>query len=307
MRCANNLKQIGIACHDFHSDFNRFPNGGNDWWFGVDYGNGQDGVDFSRPGLPGQPPNQTVGWHYQILPYMEQDDLWRTFSNDAWTNPGVISRTVLPMYICPSRRAPQLNDWGRGPTDYAAIVPGANYPGAPNPPRYPNNDYWWGNKYDHGGIVARCQAWSNSYPNEVDGLLADIKVKFASITDGSSNTIMVSEKWQFPPKYIHGSGNDDQGWCCGWDPDVIRAACMPPKQDFVFYANYGDEWGGNDPRSWGQDNWAQAWGGVGSPHPGGVNALFGDGSVRNIPYDINPVIFWRLGGRNDGEAVPTDF
>src|SRR5438128_4767016 len=58
LRCANNLKQIGIAMHDFHGDFDRFPNGGTDWWFGIDYGNGQFGYNFTRPGTPSQPPNQ---------------------------------------------------------------------------------------------------------------------------------------------------------------------------------------------------------------------------------------------------------
>jgi prepilin-type N-terminal cleavage/methylation domain-containing protein/prepilin-type processing-associated H-X9-DG protein len=301
MRCASNLKQIGIAFHNFHSDFNRFPNGGTDWWFGIDYGNGQDGVSFGMPGNPGMPPNQTVGQFFQILPYIEEDALWRTFSDDSWDNAGPVSRAVLSLYICPSRRAPTRTYLGRGACDYAAIIPGANYPGAPDPPQYPNTDYWWSNRYDHGSIVVRCNLWSNNYPNELDGTTADIKITFASITDGSSNTIMVSEKWDQPIWYLgNGNGADDQGWCCGWDPDMIRMSCIPPKADFNFRTD-------PDPRSWGQDNWAQAYGGVGSAHPGGVNALFGDGSVRNVPYDINPLIFWRLGGRADGVSLSLDF
>src|SRR5262249_23149635 len=64
LRCRNNLKQIGIACHHFHGDFSRFPNGGTDWWFGIDYGNSQYGTAFNIPGTPSQPPNQTVGIFY---------------------------------------------------------------------------------------------------------------------------------------------------------------------------------------------------------------------------------------------------
>jgi prepilin-type processing-associated H-X9-DG protein len=152
----------------------------------------------------------------------------------------------------------------------------------------------------------RCSKWSDNYPQELDGTVADLKITFASISDGSSNTIMVSEKWQYPKRYLSGSGNDDQGWCCGWDPDMVRMTTFPPRQDFDF--RVGDEWTNpGDVRSWGNDNWAQAEYGVGSAHPGGVNALFGDGSVRNVPYSIDAAIFWRLGGRADGVPVPSDF
>jgi prepilin-type processing-associated H-X9-DG protein len=213
------------------------------------------------------------------------------------------------MYFCPSRRAPTRVSSGRGGNDYCSVIPGANYPGAPNPPVYPNNDYGWGQKYDHGGIVSRCEQWSNNSvfgANEIDGPTADVKVTFAAITDGTSNTICLSEKWQYPVRYLNGSGNDNEGWCCGWDPDIVRITAAPPKADFNYVV--GDEWSGagSDPRSWGTDNWAQAAYCVGSNHAGGVNALFGDGSVRNIAYDINPIIFWRLGGRNDGFSPQID-
>jgi prepilin-type processing-associated H-X9-DG protein len=310
MRCANNLKQMGIAFHHFHNDFDRFPNGGTSYYFGIDYGHGQDGLTFGIPGQPSMPPFQTVGWPFQILPYIEQDDLWRTFSNDAWHNAGPVSRTLIPIYFCPSRRPPTRMSGGRSGMDYAAAVPGANWPGAPNPPQYQSGtDLYWGNKYDHGGIVSRCDQWSDlpvAGQHDIDGLGGDIKITFASITDGSSNTIMISEKWIAPTLYLNGSGQDDEGWCCGWDEDIIRICAAPPRQDFAFAV--GNEWnnGGTDPRSWGQDNWAQVAVCFGSNHPGGINALFGDGSVRNIGYDINPVTFWRLGGRNDGFSPSVD-
>jgi prepilin-type processing-associated H-X9-DG protein len=42
---------------------------------------------------------------------------------------------------------------------------------------------------------------------------------------------------------------------------------------------------------------------LGSAHAGGINALFGDAHVQNVPYDIDRVTFWRLGGRDDGVVV----
>jgi prepilin-type processing-associated H-X9-DG protein len=44
----------------------------------------------------------------------------------------------------------------------------------------------------------------------------------------------------------------------------------------------------------------------GSAHPGGVNAVFGDGSVHTINYDIDAILFNRLGNRSDGEVVVLD-
>jgi prepilin-type N-terminal cleavage/methylation domain-containing protein len=298
MRCGNNLKQICIAFHNFHNDFKRFPNGGTDYWVGIDYGGGAS---------PSQPPNQTVGFFYQILPYIEQDSLWRTFSDDSWNQAGPVSRTLIPLYFCPSRRFPGRSYTGRSMNDYAAAIPGANWPGAPNPPSVNSgSDLYWGSKYDHGGIVARCENWSNSKQNEAAGPDADLKITFASITDGTSNTILMAEKWISPSKYDLGTAADDEGWCCGWDEDIIRITAAPPQKDFTYLV--GDEWGagGNDPRAWGQSNWNQTAYCFGSAHPAGINAVFGDGSVRNVGYNVDAVVFWRLGGRNDGVAVSFD-
>ncbi len=195
--------------------------------------------------------------------------------------------------------------------DYAAAMPGANWPGYPDPPVPSNTDLYngpgdWGeNKYDHHGIVSRCCTWSDPSGNPA-GVNGDLKITFASITDGSSNTIMVSEKWCPPRLYINGSAQDDEGWCSGWDEDIMHITAGPPRRDFDF--SIGDEWGnpGNDVRCWGNSNWNQTAMCFGSAHPGGINALFGDGSVRNVAYDIDQRVFWRLGGRDDGVSVSFD-
>ncbi len=107
MICANNLKQIGIAFHDFHGDFGRFPNGGTDWWFGIDYGNSQFGTNFTTPGMPSQPPNQTVCCFYQIVEYIEQESRWKSVSNDSWNNHRTVLSAALRDYYCPLRRQHQ--------------------------------------------------------------------------------------------------------------------------------------------------------------------------------------------------------
>src|SRR5262245_66467177 len=67
IQCANNLKQIGLAFHNHHDNFQFFPTGGWDWWYAPTYVNGRPAV--------GQA--QQAGWGFQILPFVEGDNVWR--------------------------------------------------------------------------------------------------------------------------------------------------------------------------------------------------------------------------------------
>src|SRR5436853_4867673 len=88
-QCQNNLKQIGLACHSYHTSFKRFPAG---------YASKANTLD--GPGLgPGW------GWAAHILPYLEQTDLYNqiTFGKDiADPANAVVRQTRLPIFICPS-------------------------------------------------------------------------------------------------------------------------------------------------------------------------------------------------------------
>src|SRR5262245_32215286 len=64
MQCSNHLKQIGLAFHLFQDTYRAFPTAG-------------DGVDPPRVAGPAVGPDQTWGWAYQLLPYLEQENLWR--------------------------------------------------------------------------------------------------------------------------------------------------------------------------------------------------------------------------------------
>ncbi|MCS7017067.1 MAG: DUF1559 domain-containing protein, partial [Gemmatales bacterium] len=113
MRCGNNLSQIAIAFHNYHNDMGYLPTGGAS----INNDPGATG-DFTVPraltaGQPVVGPDQTWGWAYQILPYIEQVTVWLE-PNDA-----NVRRTVIPMYFCPSRRRPGLDVNGLAQTDYA--------------------------------------------------------------------------------------------------------------------------------------------------------------------------------------------
>jgi prepilin-type N-terminal cleavage/methylation domain-containing protein len=134
--CANNLKQIGLALQNHHDTYQMFPsNGGWDkkqsilavdgnptvpytWW------NTQPAAFYWGVGEPLRSPRtQTGSWAYAILPFIEQENIYR---NRAWTE-------SLKIYFCPSRRSPEaqfaVNDqygqyngggWAWGKIDYAA-------------------------------------------------------------------------------------------------------------------------------------------------------------------------------------------
>ena len=293
MKCANNLKQIGIAFHHFHNDYNKFPNGGEDWWFGIQYGGTQ----------PKQIPYQSVGWMYTILPYIEQDKLYKQVSADDWNAAGITSRYPVPMYFCPSRRAPQVSPDGRAMNDYAAAIPGWSTPVAgsntpadrPYYPWDPNSvgpgpgdiePFWWWGDQDHDGIVARVNNANQVIdPNRLPFLKV---ITFAAITDGTSNTLLAGEKWVRPDRYLTNDWMDDQGWLCGWDPDIMRMTNKPLNRDHTGPFPYGE--------------WQQGFG-FGGPHPGGMNGLMGDGHVQNIAWTVDLRLFWRLGNRHDATGL----
>jgi prepilin-type N-terminal cleavage/methylation domain-containing protein/prepilin-type processing-associated H-X9-DG protein len=107
LRCANHMKQMGLAVHAHHDALGRFPLGGTHNY---------------PASLPAQAdPNAanaldrlaSWSWAYHLLPYLEQDALHKS------TDPAVVRRTPVSVYYCPARRAPQLYN-GMALIDYAA-------------------------------------------------------------------------------------------------------------------------------------------------------------------------------------------
>src|SRR5438105_15674120 len=73
VQCGNNLKQIGIACHAHESVYRLLPDSGGGWWLPRSKTAG---------GTPQVTPNQDWGWAYQLLPYIEQNNVW-SLPNDT--------------------------------------------------------------------------------------------------------------------------------------------------------------------------------------------------------------------------------
>ena len=258
-QCKNNLKQIGLALHNFHDTRNRFPTGGSVPWAPITFGTG---------GSIDDPPAMGAGWMVQILPYIDQQNLYKL------NNAATIYQTPVNMYFCPSRRA-NIVIGGRALTDYAATTPAD----APNS----WDQFWYGNTWGipvnapYMGVIVR-----NS---DVSGTQRFSRMR--DITDGSSNTIAVGEKWLRPSAYQTGDWHDDSGWTDGWDPDVIRT---------TGYMLLNDK----ESTGYGSEGYQQ-----GSPHVGGVHFVLGDGSVRFVSINMDATTYNNLGHRADGKVIGT--
>jgi prepilin-type N-terminal cleavage/methylation domain-containing protein/prepilin-type processing-associated H-X9-DG protein len=266
MMCGNNLKQMATAFHNYYNDYNRFPTGGTTPWAAIIRGSSS-----AVGGDPLDPPRQGPGWAFQILRYLELDNIYR--STDA-----AIYSTKLKIYTCPSRR-PLAESTDRGLMDYAASTPADS--------AFSWDQFWYGEIWTNPpdpvyyGIVVRT-GWynaSNSGPPTKDR-----RCTFATITDGSSNTIMIGEK-RLPGDLLNTgwTWHDDCGWADGWDPDIMRYTGFPPAQD-----------------TYQEDTWYYGYQ-FGSRHPSGINVVFGDGHLQQIRYNIDPTIFNDLGHRSNGK------
>jgi prepilin-type N-terminal cleavage/methylation domain-containing protein len=157
--CANNLKQIGLALHNYHNHNEAIP--------------------------PSRIQDHFATWAALLLPYLEQDNLYREWDfKKAYYDQNAIAReTSTKSYFCPSRRTldsgPLLSSSGDKPDNN---VPSANhYPGALADYAcslgHGEVDYWWGSPPANGAFQYGTQ-----------------KLRFASIADGLSNTLFVGEK-----------------------------------------------------------------------------------------------------------------
>jgi len=243
LQCQNNLKQLGLAFHDHHDTFLFFPSGG---WAAT-----------SPPtyvnGTPAVGAGQGAGWGFQVLPFIEAD-------NVSKAGPVVAIATTNKLFFCPSRRSPQTWTY---PDRYQPRLTGGNLTHA-------LCDYAASNK-DGTGVVRRV------YPTRI-----------ADITDGTSNTLLLSEKRLNRAFLGQGAHDDNQGYTAGWNNDTVRKTSRPPQPDYS--APFGDG------------------GGIfGSSHTGGLNATLADGSVRLISFTISRRTFNLLGNKSDGQPLPSDW
>lgn len=262
LKCSNNLKQLGLACHMNHDTYGYLPSGGWGWnWVG----------DSRRGGGPSQP----GGWIFQSLPYMEQDNLYNLSATAAGATKMIA--TPLVMYNCPSRRnggpypgGSTYNNFGSisvntfGRCDYAA---NSGDQAA---------DEIWGGPADYATGDSLGSGWPNT--SGFTGVIFQRStIKLTGIPNGTSNTFLAGEKYLNPDNYATGGdGGDNESMYVGMDNDISRDTNAPPLRD---RKGLGDTFR------------------FGSAHPGGLNMLYCDGSVRFTSYDTDAPVFQRAGNR----------
>jgi prepilin-type N-terminal cleavage/methylation domain-containing protein len=273
-QCQNNLKQIGLACHHHLDIYDFFPHAGAN-----PYDN--SAPVYTAPGMPATGLNQRAGWAFQILPFLEADNAYHGGGASTIQQCRInVVGTPHKFYFCPSRRAPMVLVYpsSRSPAWFNGVVQGGRTPSSILTAMI---DYA-GSNIDAGNVsTGMIRPLGN----------AGVPVRAANVVDGLSNTLMIGEKAMFLPNLGQLQADDDQGYTVGYDHDTMRETNIPPSPDYKE----------NDPM--GTNAFVGAFG---SSHPASFQAVFGDGSVHGIPYDINPTIFRYLGNIADGQVIPGD-
>jgi prepilin-type processing-associated H-X9-DG protein len=119
--------------------------------------------------------------------------------------------------------------------------------------------------------------------------------RISDVSDGTSNSVLAAEK-SLPWKMFGADGGDNERWNnAGWDEDVIRWHFPPMSDQDKRVIVTGSKSNPND----GSTVWRRYFG---SSHPSGLNALFGDGSVRVVSFNVDAVAWMQACVIDDGAA-----
>jgi prepilin-type N-terminal cleavage/methylation domain-containing protein len=303
LQCANNLKQLALACHNYHDGHGQMP-----------YGRKYDNWD-------------AYTWSELVQPYVEQDAVyqgWIYLNDPSWREvyPGSngpignnvtqrLSRhTVMKTFLCPSDGGPNTNEIGT--TDYGMIR--GNYRACTG------SGDMYGNKTDTSGgpwgvgvcgvVPFQTTDPSGKIFNTTGPRTAGVAL--SAISDGSSNTVLLSEAlspdssagWGGPIGSIL-YGNMGGGLFTttitpnSTSPDRPIGPC-PVNQGITSYKAPCVSLGGN---AWWTRSAVGAYVGARSKHTGGVNAALADGSVHFVSDGIDLTTWRALGTRANGEVI----
>jgi len=335
-QCTNNLKQLGLAVHNYHSATNAVPPAGERGW-GDDIPGRQVGSDSSTTIVA---PTNRYSMKVHLLPYIEQQQVFNALNMNHYPGPvnpndgtynyddqtgfkligGFINQTAystkINTFLCPS---------DPNPGNVNSAIPATNYANNYGGHRYYSQQNWVPNG------PAYFPGW-DTYVRET--------LSFADVSDGLNSTAMFSE-------WVKGPGNldtDGLGTVYG-DVDCgqknaqqfpgagqldfnLSQVCRNQANNRVF-GNKGEYWYLQDPgrggfychtmppntkacRCWGgrytipYDGDTETLIGASSSHPGGVNVLFMDGSVRFVKNSVNYQVWIALASTGQGETVSAD-
>jgi len=295
-QCKNNLKQFGLAIHNYHDTHNAIPIAGTNW--GPDQGS-----------TPTWQTNACVGWKVRCLPFMDQSPIyneldWSTSKPTSayGGNPsGFLPEQILsdgrpardhnfPFMLCPSDVSENrfIGGWAQ-----------SNYTGSPGSQRFNSIDT---NCQPYLQFIQPLPAGNVHFvdttnPAQLSGLFGrlGVTVGLRDITDGASNTIMVGET--LPDCSDHsagwwiynGHGNTHASTAVKIN-DMTTCDVKSPSQ--ILWPSCANKSG-----NWNIDH------GFRSRHTGGAHFLIADGSVRFLSENINHQTYQYLGGRSDNMVI----
>lgn len=323
-QCTNNLKQIGLALHNYHSTHNSFP----------------PGALFGRSGDLTVGNNRDFSAHVRLLGYTEQSALYNAanlnlacFNDENVGNQVNITVTTnrIGLMLCPSSPTPGWNHQGSGALFNSRRAPGGNYFASV------------------GATMEFAGQQSQGPPNGIFQYVGELGRTFgvADVTDGTSNTVAFSE-WKtgsgnpnaitiptdiiyvgtFPQGTQRNNGSISipaladrlipwlqqcnaaaktpgnrfgktttlgQNWSLGLVGYSMGNLLLPPNPLFTNCSTHGS---GTlqSPGVWGMSSY----------HPGGANIVLADGSVRFLKDSTSLQTVWALGTRAGGEVISAD-
>lgn len=289
--CQNNVRQTGIALLSYHNAHNSFPYGG--WghaWVGVP----ERGTGKRQPG----------GWIYCTLPFLEETTLHDlgvgAVGPEAANLYSHRLQTPLAIFTCPSRRS--VSTWPVSD----------KYPWVKNPRPYGDVTLVARADYAVNGGTSRVFSfsgpanlelgedtsfWLNAPNAKAFSGISHLRVacSLRSVVDGSSKTYLVGEKYVDVDNYFTGvSEGDNESLYGGYCTDLhrfagvienLKVSLSPYATPLNDHANTAD--------------FRQGFLRFGSAHTAGFNAVFCDGSVRLVGFDVDPNIHFHSGHRRD--------
>jgi prepilin-type N-terminal cleavage/methylation domain-containing protein len=272
-QCKNNLKQLALGCLSHESTHGHLPAGG---WGTFFVGDPDRGFGRDQPG----------GWRFTILPYIEENTLFDLLRDTSGADRVLAAQTLVKSpvgaFYCPGRRANVIlpdtsiyQNYGNQLTeasksDYAGCRGSTLWEDPPPAPHdFPAGE-WEALIKTRNGIF---------YEQSL--------VRLSQVTDGTSHTLMLGEKFLNSDSYLTGGGKgDNQNPFCGIDADLIRSThpdYWPPTADQPSLVDLSRRFG--------------------SAHQVGLHFAYVNGGVHFMRYDVDKDVYVALGSRNGEESI----
>jgi prepilin-type N-terminal cleavage/methylation domain-containing protein len=287
MSSANNLKQILLACHAYHDARGYLPYNGM---------RPSSSTPAPNQGLPNSTIDGTGSYLYQILPYVEQGNLYRSWNYTAAPGPNQypttspLSATNHPelmisvkTFLCPGRSRQGFHTLETVQTGYTCAGPVTDYAINTSINRPPDNTWLTNN-------------------GSTDFM--DTRKTIQGIPDGSSGTILVAGNSIYTTQYTDGGDNVNGLWDESWARGGYGGSGRPGRYSSsntaagqATYVLVQDQ----PPPPAGQPKTIT--GTFGGPFPGGALAGFADGHVQSVNWGVSSQVLCYLTVPNDGQVV----